>query len=94
MAATNDVINCNKCKKEIEIEDDKFLFCTNKDCKKCFHAQCVNLSDLKYKKYAKEKHKVWFCENCVNLETEKIQIRHSITNTSEITAGVTHSIKY
>lgn len=37
---------------------------------------------MKYKQYLKDKHKVWFCENCLNVETEKLHIRHS-THTTE-----------
>lgn len=83
MAATNDVVNCSKCEKEIDIDEDRFLFCTNKKCKKCFHKKCSNVSDLNYKKYLKDKHKIWFCDSCLNTETEKLQIRHATRSTTK-----------
>lgn len=94
MAATNDVVNCNKCEKEIDFDGDKFLFCTNKKCKKCFHPKCAKISDLQYKQYLKDKHKVWFCESCLSVETEKLHIRHSthtIEKQSVETAALIHS---
>lgn len=98
MAANNDsVIICDKCvicEKEINIEDDKFLICSNKKCRKCFHPKCIHLSEIKFKKYEKDKHKVWFCEACLDVQTEKIHQRHpatrGFTKTSETTVAQVH----
>lgn len=93
MAANNDDVitfeKCTKCGDNINAEDDKYLICSNGKCRKCFHPKCASVSDKDFKKYEKDKHKVWFCSKCLSDQTEKLQIRHPETRLFSKTSAKT-----
>lgn len=78
MAATDIDVFCGSCEKIIVIEVEKHVFCKG-SCKKFYHRKCGTVSEIEYKKYQKDKHKVWFCEKCVDDRTEIITERRLST---------------
>lgn len=85
MSATSEDVLCSECKKVVNIDVEKFVYCVNKKCMEYYHKKCSNITDTDYKKYSKDKHKVWFCKKCVREQSEIVWRRsipgHSKTNT-------------
>lgn len=82
MSATSEDVLCSECKEVVNIDVEKFVFCANKKCMKYYHKKCSKITDADYKKYSKDKHKVWFCKKCVREQSE-IVWRRSIPSSSK-----------
>ena len=59
----NQKSQCEKCSKLINLRTGKPLICDG-ECKKTYHAVCVNISDQKYEDLIKKNIGYWFCEIC------------------------------
>lgn len=79
MAATDIDVFCGSCEKVLLIDVERHLICKG-SCKKLFHKQCAKISDIEYKSYQKDKHKIWFCEKCVEDRSELINERRLSTH--------------
>lgn len=75
--APSDKHSCNKCKKNINLRTQKYIFCSG-ECLKVWHVpQCINVSEEKCDEISSDSEKHWFCEVCKQKRTQRRSIRPS-----------------